>query len=274
MCIIVVKPKNIPMPSMDTLRICFDNNHDGAGYMYATGKTVEVRKGFMDWLSFQDAIEAEGDMTERAVVMHFRIATHGKVQPGCCHPFPVTDDMERLRETSCHDSLCVAHNGIISGMETSDTVSDTMAYVASVMTPLRRMAPSMLFSEDALSIIDATLGSKMALLDASGELVTVGSFHENEGVLYSNSTYTRSITSFRSYESAWNGYEDFYGVGQQELWGYPYYACEECPGVYACAEDVPRCVTERQANDYVDGYRADIMLTEETPDRERFAAVA
>ncbi len=273
MCIIVVKPKNVPMPSMDTLRSCFDNNPDGAGYMYATGKTVEVRKGFMDWLSFWEAVEAEGDMTNRAVVMHFRIATHGNVQPGCCHPFPVSDDMDCLRETACHDSLCVAHNGIINGMETSDTVSDTMAYIASVMAPLRRMAPAMLLSEDALSVLEATLGSKMALLDGDGELVTIGAFQEHEGVLYSNSTYARNVSSFRSYRSVWDGYEDFYGIGQQELWGYPYCACEECPEMFTCAEDAPRCVTERQANDCVDGYRGDGTLPTCNSEHDRFLAV-
>lgn len=188
--------------------------------------------------------------------MHFRIATHGKVQPSCCHPFPVTDDMKRMGETVCNDSLCVAHNGIIAGMKTSDNVSDTMAYIASVMAPLRRMAPSLLFSEDALSIIDATLGSKMALLDASGELVTIGDFLEDGGILYSNSTYTRSVKSFRSYQSVWDGYDDHYGTGYDQLglWGLPFSACGDCPDCRDCLDGMPSCISERQASDYVNDY--------------------
>ena len=142
MCIIVAKPKNVTMPSMETLRNCFDNNHDGAGYMRANGETVTIKKGFMTWGEFEDAIAHEGDLTAYAVVMHFRIATHGKVQPSCCHPFPVTGEWGRLRSTECRDTLCAAHNGVIRGMETSDDVSDTMAYIANVLHPLRRIIPS------------------------------------------------------------------------------------------------------------------------------------
>lgn len=263
MCIIVAKPKNVQMPSMETLSNCFANNHDGAGYMLATGKTVEVRKGFMDWESFKQAIRGEGDLTDIAVVMHFRIATHGKVQPSCCHPFPVTDDMKRLRQTSCADTLCAAHNGVIHGMETTDDISDTMAYIAGVLAPMRRLSPSLMFSDDALTIIERTIGSKMALLDASGELVTIGSFLEQAGVLYSNSSYTRSVSTYRSYESVWDGYDaayaDYYGSDSSTprlpgMWGVPFPVCESCPECMECIEYMPYCGSAREAREHIGLY--------------------
>lgn len=280
MCIIVAKPKNVTMPSMETLRNCFDNNHDGAGYMRANGETVTIKKGFMTWGEFEDAIAHEGDLTAYAVVMHFRIATHGKVQPSCCHPFPVTGEWGRLRSTECRDTLCAAHNGVIRGMETSDDVSDTMAYIANVLHPLRRIIPSFIYSEDALRLIETTLGSKMALLDASGELVTIGDFHEHEGVLYSNSSYTKSVPTYRSYSSVWDDYEDVHGdslgYGQQQLPGLcalPYEACDGCPERLECMDGLPYCRDEGQARLYADIYE-EPDTEEGYPLYDRCAAIA
>jgi hypothetical protein len=53
MCIIVYKPKGIELPKEDILKNCFDNNADGAGYMYAHKGKVLIHKGFMDWEDFK-----------------------------------------------------------------------------------------------------------------------------------------------------------------------------------------------------------------------------
>ena len=280
MCIIVAKPKNIAMPSMETLRNCFDNNPDGAGYMIATGKTVRITKGLMKWEDFKASIESEGNLTESAIVMHFRIATHGKVQPSCCHPFPVSDDMNRLKETQTCDTLCAAHNGVISGMDTSDDVSDTMAYIATILAPLRRIIPSLMYSDDALQIMKETLGSKMVLLDASGELATIGDFLEQAGVLYSNTSYTKKVSSYRSYASAWDAYDEVYAgyVNQDNqrrlpLFDPPYDACEFCPECSMClTEGVPYCFDEQQANLYAGSYG--IAYSSKTTEEDRYTSLA
>lgn len=256
MCIIVVKPENTSMPSMETLRTCFENNHDGAGFMIATGKTVKLRKGFMSWDSFQRAIESEGDLTDRAAVMHFRIATHGSVRPSCCHPFPVTSETDKLEATEVADTLCAAHNGTIHGMDTSERVSDTMAYIATILAPLRRAVPSLMYSDDALEVVENTLGSKMVLLDGSGQFATIGSFIEESGVLYSNSSFARSWHSYRSYASAWDDYDKVYGARFDDamaapmLPGFetlPFEVCEACPMCSECEEGLPYCQCEDDA---------------------------
>lgn len=256
MCIIVVKPENTQMPSMETLRTCYQNNPDGAGYMIANGKAVKLRKGFMTWGDFEQAIEAEGDVSDMTVVMHFRIATHGKVQPSCCHPFPVVSDMEKLESTEGIDTLCAAHNGVIQGMETSDRVSDTMAYISSVLAPLRRAVPSLVYSDDALKVVENTLGSKMVILDGSGQFATIGSFIEQNGILYSNSSFAQSRHSYRSYESVWDDYDSVYGTrygasfSEPMLLGFgclPYEVCEACPLCAECADGLPYCQGEKEA---------------------------
>lgn len=252
MCIIVAKPKGVAMPNETTLYNCFINNPDGAGFMIATGKTVKIRKGFMTFDAFIDALESEGDLTDRAAVIHFRIATHGKVTGSNCHPFPVSHDMRKLRKLECSDTLAVAHNGVIPNMTTNKKTSDTMAYVSSILAPLRKLNSSLIYSTPALEIIENTLHSKMALLDATGELVTIGEFIENGGVLYSNSTFNSYRYNFSSYAELWNDEDSVYYDKdiQRPL---PYDICEECDFCHDCASFAPYCQTEQAAYNEVIG---------------------
>ena len=51
MCIAIYKPENVEIPK-ETLETCFENNPDGAGYMFAEDKKLHVRKGFFDMDKF------------------------------------------------------------------------------------------------------------------------------------------------------------------------------------------------------------------------------
>lgn len=235
MCIIVAKNAGTAMPSASTMRNCFANNPDGAGFMVATGKTVVIRKGFMDYGAFEEALGEFGDLTDRSVVLHFRIATHGGVKPGCCHPFPVTSDEDALRRPENSDYLCMAHNGVISGMDTDEDTSDTMAFIRDIVAPLRRTVPSLIYNDDVLGVLEKVAGSKLAFLDPSGELVTLGKFIEHDGVLYSNSTYASYYTQTRSYERV------FAGLPEPEM---PSELCQMCPDCEGCMEFAPYCTTE------------------------------
>lgn len=100
MCIIVYKPQGRMLPSLDTLRACWDNNPDGAGIMWPDGEQVNIRKGFMTWPDFLKALDdvTSGiDVEGVPMALHFRIATHGAVVPGCCHPFAVKDSFDKMR---------------------------------------------------------------------------------------------------------------------------------------------------------------------------------
>ena len=52
MCIIVYKPQNTKFPSENTLRECFQNNDDGAGFMFSSNNVVHIKKGFMTFEKF------------------------------------------------------------------------------------------------------------------------------------------------------------------------------------------------------------------------------
>ena len=267
MCIIVVKKAGIDMPEMDILQRCFESNRDGAGFMWADGKKVIIRKGFMTFADFASAIDAEIPEPMRkhtSIVMHFRIATHGKVKPETCHPFPVDDEPDKLRETEAECRFGLAHNGVIPGRTTNDTWSDTMDFTAGVVAPLARMNPNFIHSSDAMELLESACGSKLAIMDGAGDIVTVGQFTEDDGVLYSNTSYLRFVKSWTSYGSLWSDsyyeaypqYRDFDPYWEDDLLDLidqlPFAACQTCLMCEECALNFPECETEKMATETAD----------------------
>ena len=154
MCIIVYKPAGIELPSKDTLRECWDNNPHGAGLMWPDGERVNLQKGYMSWEEFETALDdvTKGiDVTSTPMALHFRIATHGAIVPGCCHPFAVKDSFERMRQTKISAEVGFMHNGTLSGLETDDETSDSMAFAKSVLVPLKAMCED--FLRDRKSVV-------------------------------------------------------------------------------------------------------------------------
>lgn len=201
MCIIAAKPSGIPMPSEETLRNMWEGNPDGAGFMYPTtvknkGKSkalVQVEKGFMSFDKFLNAIQklAEThDMTALPLVMHFRITTHGGTCPELTHPFPVTSSRGALRKLKSTAPVGVAHNGIIHSVTPAKDMSDTSEYIATQLAPLHKALPKFWENPHALELIKNGIGSKMAILSADGSITTVGEFNEDNGMLYSNYSWT------------------------------------------------------------------------------------
>ena len=192
MCIIAAKPAGIAMPSTETIDNMWFRNHDGAGFMYASGGNVHIEKGFMKLEDFKNALERVSkahDLTATPMVMHFRIATHGGVLPANTHPFPVTTSVGILQKLVCNTKLGVAHNGIISGVTPRKGISDTMEYIASQLGLLYKAVPEFYKNSNLMEMIDNAIGSKLAFLTSEGQIHTVGHFEEDNGILYSNTSY-------------------------------------------------------------------------------------
>ena len=106
MCIAVYSPKGNNIPCEDYLHNCFDNNSDGAGFAFNLNGHVEIVKGFMTWTDFINTFREYDKsycLKNRGVLIHFRIATHGKVDAANCHPFPVSDSnrLENANMPTC-----------------------------------------------------------------------------------------------------------------------------------------------------------------------------
>lgn len=72
--------------------------------------------------------------------------------------------------------------------------SDTAIFIADYLSQIIG-SPSDLHDPDVLETIRCLIGSKMAILDGSGYIATVGQFFNERGLLYSN-LYHRGTWGF------------------------------------------------------------------------------
>ena len=204
MCIIAASKAGIRQPTMGQLRNMFENNPHGAGYMFARDGKVTIHKGFMVWEDFEKAVKAERFTAKDPVVYHFRISTQAGVNPEMTHPFPLTTELVNCEKLDLMCQVGIAHNGIIR--MTSDaretTFSDTALFITQYMSKLIRNQAD-IADPAVLTMIEYMTNSKWALLDGlTGEIVIVGHFINERGLLFSNATYMPYAKMFRQ-RSKW-----------------------------------------------------------------------
>ena len=190
MCIICISPSKVRQPDLHTLATMFYMNPHGAGYMYARNGKVHIRKGFMDFASFHTAVRRERFTAEDSVVYHFRISTQAGVQPQMTHPFPLSNQGPRLRALRESCRFGIAHNGVIqlTADPNNKQYSDTAIFIANYLTDLiKRQAD--LHDPKLLNQIHELAQSKLAIMDATGYVATVGKFINDHGLLFSNTSY-------------------------------------------------------------------------------------
>ena len=191
MCVIMVKPKGIPLPCKEVFKICYNNNSDGCGYMYVENGKVVVKKGFMGYKNMYKQIKKLGD--DKVIVVHFRIGTSGvKKDQKTCHPYPISTDENDLQKLQYNTDVGVVHNGIISGYvdDKRPDLNDTQVFVRDFLTVLKDLNPEFYKNKKARDLIENEAGSKLVFLDSNEDLYYVGEYNEDNGVLYSNYTYT------------------------------------------------------------------------------------
>jgi predicted glutamine amidotransferase len=193
MCIIVAKPKDIQLPEESVFKNCWYNNPDGAGIMYVKNGLVTIQKGLMTYEAFKGTLEKlkrSMDTTQVPMVFHFRIATHGKVNAENTHPFPISDDEDLLQKKRLKTRIGVAHNGIITLAERSQTssLSDTQVFIRDYLS-LIAQDPKFYKRPGMLTLIERLIKSKMSILSADGDLVNIGMFEESKGCYFSNNSY-------------------------------------------------------------------------------------
>lgn len=203
MCIIAIKRADIPMPDEKILKTMFDNNSDGAGFMYYYNNKVIIQKGYMTYESFKRALnelERKIDTYKTSIVFHFRIATHGSVCRGLCHPFPLSHKIPVLKHQYTTCNLGIVHNGIIP-IKPRKGISDTMEYIVSRLSKIERECPEFYKSKKKRKAILAEINSKMVFLDCDGNVYTIGDFINDNGILYSNDSYKERDFIFKYWNS-------------------------------------------------------------------------
>lgn len=219
MCIIAYKPLNVAFPEEYILKTCFDNNDDGAGFMYVHEGAVHIKKGYETFEAFMNALNKARALTGDKVpyVMHFRIATQG-YEKTMTHPFPLSSNMNNLKHLRTKCSIGVAHNGILD--ITSDgakTYSDTMKFITDYLSNIIQ-SYDWYKNKRTKKLIEYLIeGSRLAILDAHSHCELMGKGWEcDNGIYYSNHswaykkyTYTGTAGFSGSWNRAWwdDGYD-------------------------------------------------------------------
>lgn len=210
MCVIVAKEKGIEMPDKNILKTCFNHNPDGAGIMWNQENTVHIRKGFMEWKSFDnflDYLSEQVDLKNCGVCLHFRIKTHGKTSPQNCHGFCISNRVKDLKLLEITTDIGVMHNGIIP-IKPIHNLSDTQTYILKRLYNIKKHSPNFLKEKYIMDQIEKEISSRMAFLTSDGSIHTIGEFIKSDDVLYSN----RSFEEYGYYGFDWYGYDNyFYG---------------------------------------------------------------
>lgn len=193
MCIIIVKNKNINVPSEEILRTCYLNNPDGVGFALQHENKVIIEKGYMSYDEFMTDLrkyESTHDLTQTAMIFHFRITTHGKTIAGNCHPFPLSNRLKDLQSTHLTAPLALAHNGIIDILvDRKKGISDTISYIQNELYYIDKAVPTWYKNKDIMEMISNRVTSKLAILPAQGDPITVGKFVTDGELKYSNTSY-------------------------------------------------------------------------------------
>ena len=259
MCVAVIKPKGAELPTESELLNCFNNNPHGAGYMYIDNNQLHIKKGFMDFKSCYDSFHNENFTVDDAVFIHFRIATHGLIDGGNTHPFPLTQDTDLMRKTDCvFNGFGMMHNGVFGYekvlfqfFDPTGVISDTMLFgklidysnkcnfndkddfIAAMIKRsfsvekeisrvLKMRKDNNNQNIDTINMyINTEIGhNKVAIMSDEGWFVKFGSWIEHNGCFYSNYDYLEP-----SYDEHW--IRTFYGFN-----GTDKNCCDICGKLY------------------------------------------
>lgn len=203
MCIIVVKPRNEELPSKEILKNCFVNNNDGAGFSFTKDNRIYLSKGYTKFKPFYRNVK-QFIKKDTSAILHFRIASVGKVCDTNCHPFVISEDKRELDKTvNCTKQPIFAHNGSLS-ISASNGRSDTIQYARIIGDPLIRN--NMFRNNSLMKILESSIGhSKMAFMNRKGQIKLLGDFEKEKGLFFSNFSFRYRTTVIRSgWAHGWN----------------------------------------------------------------------
>ena len=203
MCIIVGKRKGIELPTKQILENCFDNNSDGSGLAYVKNRKVVIEKGFMTFEAFYKRLmelNKQFDLKNKALLMHFRITTHGGTSKGNCHPFPISNSRKKLKATCLEcGNVAFAHNKTVKicADEKEKDLSDTQIFSRDYLYHIWKTNKCFYEDKNIRKIIQKMGGeSRFCFLDNKEQIYTIGDFVEDNGVLYSNYSYSYNINYY------------------------------------------------------------------------------
>lgn len=163
MCVIIVCPKGVDIPSKKILEQARAINRHGSGFVSESGYFRT-----MDFNEFYRRLK-NVDKSEN-VIIHLRYATHGSIKVENCHPF-------------YNEGVYFAHNGMLDIEPIGDMTDSETAFRTCVKDAIGRYGYE---SEEFDAFCNRLAGgSKFAFMN-KGDIKLVGHYYNIDGVYYSN----------------------------------------------------------------------------------------
>ena len=164
MCVIIIKPAGVKMPTTDIINAAYKANPHGCGFISPSA----FYKG-MSLNSLKKNLKQVSD--DEPCIIHFRLATHGSIKRANCHPFNRGD-------------VWFAHNGILSIRPQGDMTDSETAFQNIIYPAIVKYGYGSMQMDKA---VNRVIGySKFAFLQGD-ELKLYGDFiKQDDGCYYSN----------------------------------------------------------------------------------------
>lgn len=169
MCVICVKNRGVEMPSENELRLAYEHNPHGWGFVSSNGMFAHG----MDFGEFMRLIKYVGK--DDACIIHFRIATHGSIKIDNCHPF---------KGYVKGEPVYFAHNGILPIRAKKDMTDSETEFRGVLLPAMKEFG----FGSTAFDRVVARriYTSKFAFMKG-GEIRVYGRWlREDNGLMWSN----------------------------------------------------------------------------------------
>lgn len=144
--------------SKQTFKTCWGNNPHGGGIAWSDGNKVHTFKEIKSVSTmYTKYCELRDQFPDGNILIHFRIATHGRINETNCHPFKVSN------------KLAFIHNGMISSptLGKSPDFSDTYLFNQLI---LQKLPKNFVNNEAILSMMADFIGySKLIFLSANND---------------------------------------------------------------------------------------------------------
>lgn len=198
MCLLIAKIKGIDsLPSESQFQQAYSQNYDGIGVAFSPegSKWVSIHKfsSLREFLAYHKNAPYRKNTAEYGCIFHFRFATSGGRGNALIHPFPVKDTPQTgFKKSSISRLPVLAHNGVLHHIMSEPGESDTLTFTREILAPLKIHRKGYI-DPPIKRLLELAIGeyNKMSLLYPGGyiELLHAKSFHEREGIYYSNYSY-------------------------------------------------------------------------------------
>lgn len=227
MCLLILKPAGIRLPSAEEVRRAWTRNRDGGGFSFREPDgTLTLCKGIF-CVDSMIASMNEHLTPAMEVVIHLRYSTHSGDKIKNCHPHRIGDG---------HLGVC-SHNGVIDVPHRKGE-SDTRAYIRQIIEPLMREANGKI-SKTMARVIGRDIGTnnKLVITPAEGPSVIVNeeSGVWQDGLWWSNSSAFPPAPAPDPARTM--GYSHWSNAPAQTSWNQDHiYECKECSELMASTD--------------------------------------